>query len=78
MNSKAKQAAKRLGYCCLFAYIKTNAKEKVAVLSLELSITERMVKVWKSRLRNGELSCTCSNGCFIQLQKSLEHPDTHP
>lgn len=69
MNTIVKQKTKKLGYCCPFAYFRANIGEKQIVLAYELGVTERTIKIWRKKLRDGEASCAKTETCFILRRK---------
>lgn len=67
MNEKMRFNVKDHGYCCIFAFLTANAREKEIVLALELSVNTRTIRTWRARLRAGTLTCAKSSGEAIPL-----------
>lgn len=69
MNCRVKYLTRKLGFCCPFSYFHATRSEKVVVIAAELGVSERTVKLWRSKLKDGKVPCSATPGCFIQVHK---------
>jgi len=64
MNEKMKFNVRDLGYCCIFACLMANQREKEVVLAAELRVNPRTIRDWRKRLRDGRITCEKATPCL--------------
>lgn len=58
------QLAKHEGYCCVYKFIRTFRGETSKAVAAKLGVTPVIVRRWRKRIRDGEVSCGYSaTGC---------------
>lgn len=59
--------AKHRGYCCMYAFFKTNKSKRTQALADELGVNRRSVQKWKAKLRSGKCDCEGNDQCQKRL-----------
>lgn len=54
---------KKLGYCCIFAYLTDREEYFTSQITDELLTHKRTARRWRSKFNNGELSCENNLNC---------------
>lgn len=58
-----------LGYCCPYALFRVT--RRTGAIAIRLGMSDRIVRIWKARFRNKELSCENKPTCMIAHIRSI-------
>ena len=58
---------KDLGYCCLWAFFTRN--KQTGMIAIRLGVSDRAIRLYKARFREGEFKCECGDKCLKEAIK---------